>query len=617
MTNIMSQVKLKNNTSRNGFDLSKRNLFSAKIGELLPVYCKEVLPGDSFKIDTIALSRTLPLNTAAFVRIKEYYDWFFVPSNLLWNKFNTFVTQMTENVQHAQNIFQNAEVGDRHPYLTTGSLFNYVRDMHNRAVDREQSALNHFGYDRGILSAKLLEYLGYGNFARFFKYDQAFSGTSQLAEDVAVNPFPILAYQKIYSDYFRDSQWEKSHAPSYNIDYMDSLQDGLQIDPTSFFSPSNTWNKYNMFDLRYSNWHKDLFTGVLPNSQYGDAATVDLSSLLNPTTSGYISLTNPSQYSQPVQTNSSGTLVANGNGSWSINSQSVSRIASAIGLTQSSLQSAFSVLALRQAEALQRWKEITQSQQQDYKDQIEAHFGVSVSDAYSERCKWLGGESNVIDINEVVNQNLVNDGVRNIADIAGKGVGTHGSNTNFESKVHGWLMCIYHAVPMIDYSLDTRIARQNLKSYVTDYAIPELDRTGMVSVPMIEMSNDIEINDGQLLGYAPRYYDYKVEVDEVRGAFRSRDSAWVAPFDDTYLKSLLYGGINGQTIQPLDYTFFKVNPSILDNIFNTQILRPVLDDEMNVLYETADVTSDTDQLLINCKFDVKAVRNLDRNGLPY
>lgn len=76
MANIMSLKTLRNKPSRNGFDLSFKKNFTAKVGELLPVMCKEVLPGDSFKINLKAFTRTQPINTAAYARMKEYYDFF-------------------------------------------------------------------------------------------------------------------------------------------------------------------------------------------------------------------------------------------------------------------------------------------------------------------------------------------------------------------------------------------------------------------------------------------------------------------------------------------------------------------------------------------------------------
>lgn len=102
----MSLKSLRNKTSRNGFDLSFKKNFTAKAGELLPVMVKEVLPGDSFKIDLKSFTRTQPINTAAFARIREYYDFYFVPYDLLWNKANTVLTQMYDNPQHSVSIIQ-------------------------------------------------------------------------------------------------------------------------------------------------------------------------------------------------------------------------------------------------------------------------------------------------------------------------------------------------------------------------------------------------------------------------------------------------------------------------------------------------------------------------------
>ena len=588
MSNVMSLKGLKNNPSRNGFDLSKRNIFSAKVGELLPVYCKEVIPGDKFNINVKSFTRTMPVNTAAYTRIKEYYDWFFVPTNLLWNKFNTFVTQMTDNPQHALNFSTNEKITDTHPYLTCDGIYNYID------LAKTYDYKNNFGFNRGILSAKLLDYLGYGDIIY-----QLGAGHKYVA-NAALNPFPLLAYQKIYYDYFRDSQWEKNHAPCFNVDYLNN--DSLQIDTSRYLGDMLSTN---MFDLRYCNWNKDLFQGVKPSAQFGDSASLNLGSLNN-----YSFTLRSSNRNTYVDTNGSGDLSAEGNNVWSIDRDQLAYLRYSLGLSSSintsDVTSVFSVLALRQAEALQRWKEITNATQQDYKAQIESHFGVSMSDAYSDRCKWIDGFSDTIDISEVVNTNLTDGDTQNIADIAGKGVGAQDGYTSFSSDVHGYLICIYHAVPLLDYCLPTRLSRQITKTKVTDYAIPELDKTGMVQVPLLEMCNSSELYDVNtipFLGYAPRYYDYKTDVDEIHGSAKNRNSAWVAPFDETYLKTLLYRGDMTNDILPIDYTFFKVNPSILDPIFAAQT--------------SCDSTTDSDQLLTNCYFDIKCVRNLDYNGLPY
>lgn len=598
MANIMSQLKLKNSTSRNAFDLSRKNAFTAKIGELLPVCCIECIPGDKIKGRVQHFTRTMPVNTAAYTRIREYYDWFFVPTNLLWNKFNTFVTQMVDNNQHATSITGSQVLTNQHPYFTVNQVLQYLIDMNSGNKE------NIFGYNRAALSAKLLHYLGYGDY-----FDAL--GTQQYRRGINanLNPFPLLAYQKIYQDYFRNSQWESAYAPSFNIDYISGAANSLNLPISSLVSQSDVIE--NMFDMRYTNWNKDLFMGVLPNSQYGDAASVMLNAefatnylptgidftLYANNTYSYDTqnpyLTNRSEVGSATRYNlASGSGVSKGVFSQYISESDMEQLRQGLGLT--GVNGGFSILALRQAEALQKWKEITQSQQQDYKNQIEAHFGVSMSDAYSERCKYVDGSVSNLDISEVTNTNLADN---NAADIAGKGVGVGDGSVNFSSDVHGYLMCIYHAVPLLDYASDG-IKRTNLKTMVTDYVIPEFDKTGMVSVPMVELTNREMPVDFSLLGYAPRYYDMKTAVDEVHGAFINGGlGAWVAPLDFSYF--LRYFENNG--VGSLTYSFFKVNPATLNPIFVAQ----------------ADANTETDQLLVNSSFEITAVRNIDRNGLPY
>ena len=90
-----------------------------------------------------------------------------------------------------------------------------------------------------------------------------------------MNLFPLLAYQKIYQDFFRWSQWEKSNPSSYNVDYYSGVTPSLVSSlPTS---DSDYWKSDTMFDLKYCNWNKDMLMGVLPNSQFGDVAVLDIS----------------------------------------------------------------------------------------------------------------------------------------------------------------------------------------------------------------------------------------------------------------------------------------------------------------------------------------------------
>ncbi|QCS36993.1 major capsid protein [Tortoise microvirus 40] len=580
MANIMSLKSLRNKTSRNGFDLSSKRNFTAKAGELLPVKAWEVLPGDTFRFDLKAFTRTQPLNTAAYARMREYYDFYFVPYDLLWNKVNTAFTQMYDNPQHAISFDPTVNFvlsGDM-PYLTCHQIADYLNGVANDI--ESSSAKNYFGYNRGLLSARLLEYLGYGNFYQYAE-DSSFNFTDNpLKNNLQLNLFGLLAYQKIYADFYRDSQWEKVSPSTFNVDYMDGRDMNLDISGSSRFSEN-----YNMFDLRYCNWQKDLFHGVVPHAQYGDVATVSISSFA--TLNGF-----------PVVNTTSVSS--------STSSQVQLSTGSSVSGQKFMVDSQFSILALRQAEFLQKWKEITQSGNKDYKEQVEKHWNVSPGDGFSEMCTYLGGISSSLDINEVVNNNITGS---NAADIAGKGTGVSNGVINFNSNGrYGLIMCIYHCLPLIDYTTDL-VSPIFTKVNAADYAIPEFDRVGMQQVPLALFSNPQLSQFGSLvidnIGFAPRYIDYKTDVDSSVGAFKRSLNSWVISYNNDSLSFQLGNkDPNNQpspSAFPLNYTMFKVNPNSLNSIFAVNV----------------DSTDETDQFLCSSFFDVKVVRNLDTDGLPY
>lgn len=545
----MSLKSLRNKTSRNGFDLSFKKNFTAKAGELLPVMVKEVLPGDSFNINLKSFTRTQPVNTAAFARMREYYDFFFVPYDLLWNKANTALTQMYDNPQHAVSLdpTQNFVLSGEMPYVTCEDIATYIYTIFNQDSISYPTA-NYFGYDRATLTVKLLEYLGYGNFGAYVTDSGDDWTSAPMMANLELNLYGLLAYQKIYADYFRDSQWERISPSTFNVDYLSGDNMRVSIDGGNFMK------NYNFFDLRYCNWQKDLFHGVLPRQQYGSTATVQTSDAV---------------VGSPTE---------------------------------------FTILALRQAEFLQKWKEITQSGNKDYKDQIEKHWGVSAGDALSEMCTYLGGISSSLDINEVVNTNITGS---NAADIAGKGTGVSGGSINFNAGgKYGLIMCIYHCLPMLDYTTDF-VDPSFTKINATDYAIPEFDRVGMQAVPLVHMMNplasEISISNPSslVLGYAPRYIEYKTSFDVSVGAFKDTLKNWVISYgNQSLINQLGKVDLTGNPVPSLgdvNYTMFKVNPDSLNPLFAVEV----------------DSKLSTDQFLCSSFFDVKVVRNLDTDGLPY
>lgn len=615
MASYTGMSNLQNHPHRSGFDIGRKNAFTAKVGELLPVYWDISMPGDKYKFNVEYFTRTQPVETSAYTRLREYFDFYAVPLRLLWKSAPAVLTQMQDvNQIQALSLTQNLSLGTYLPSLKLSTLYGVLYRL-NGGVSNPgniKGLVNMFGLYRSDLSWKLLSYLGYGNIAQSspssgnrwwstsLKYTESSSYSQAYIQNNYVNVFPLLAYQKIYQDFFRWSQWENSNPSSYNVDYFSGVSADLITSIPS--SDSNYWKSDTMFDLKYCNWNKDMLMGVLPNSQFGDVAVIDNgSSSIPDVVLGKGSSVSPIGVASAVSSSSSPVpfFALQASASNTVPAGSTLRVDLA------SLQGEFTVLALRQAEALQRWKEISQSGDSDYREQIRKHFGVNLPQALSNMCTYIGGISRNLDISEVVNNNLAAEG--DTAVIAGKGVGAGNGSFTYTADEHCVVMCIYHAVPLLDYT----ITGQDGQLLVTDaesLPIPEFDNIGMEVLPMTQIFNSPKASIVNLFnaGYNPRYFNWKTKLDVINGAFTTTLKSWTSPVSESLLSGWFGFGYNEGDVDQinkvaLNYKFFKVNPSVLDPIFGV----------------AADSTWDTDQLLVNSYIGCYVARNLSRDGVPY
>jgi hypothetical protein len=593
---LFSLKDIRNHPRRSAFDLSSKVAFSAKSGELLPVKWYFTMPGDKFTLKRQHFTRTQPVNTSAYTRIREYYDWFWVPLHLLWRNAPEVISQMQSNVQHA---------GSSTSALTLG---NYLPVISNSQLDticaRLSSKKNYFGFDRSDLSYKLMQYLRVGNSnsngTRNFGTSIPISDTSYTQKyrfDLNLSVFPLLAYKKFCQDYFRYSQWQESSPYLWNIDYFTGVNQQLFASVPA--AGDTYWNSNTMFDLEYCNWNKDLFMGILPDTQFGDVATIDTGGLKSQDL--YVEAKISSSSSSRTYL---GDKISSSGFDFSVNAGPDAVKSNPLFVSMPSVAASFDVLALRRGEALQRWKEISLNVPQNYRAQIKAHFGVDVGENMSGMSTYIGGDSSSLDISEIVNTNLQSGDTQSEAVIAGKGVGSSQGSEKFEARDWGILMCIYHNVPLLDY-VSSAPDPQYFVAQNTDLPIPELDSIGMQSIPVSMYSNsDMELVKGfasadYTMGYLPRYYSWKTSYDYVLGAFTTTEKEWVAPITPAIWKNMLSTVTTASS--SVTYNIFKVNPSVLDSIFQVN----------------ADSKWDTDPFLINCAFDIKVVRNLDYSGMPY
>jgi hypothetical protein len=575
--NPLDRAKI--NTHRSSFDLSSKKLFTAKVGEILPCYWQIAIPGNKYQISSDWFTRTVPVNTAAYTRIKEYYDFYAVPLRLISRALPQAFTQMTDYMTSAASGDKNTTALASVPY-TTMAQFNSLLLTAN--AGDQTNTRDDAGLPYVYGACKLLDLLGYGSMIdksntskaaitkKYLGLDNLSDGNNPLVYSVSqtVNMLPILAYQKIYFDFFSNSQWEKHLAYAYNVDYWQG---------TSYVSLFA-----DMLKMRYANYPKDYFMGMLPSSQYGSVAVLP----------GVLS---PSDNSSRVYAYTSGTgsvgSIVNAPSSTAVTTNNTST-----STRYATLNSDLSALSIRATEYLQRWKEVVQFSSKDYSDQMAAQFGIKAPEYMGNHAHYIGGWSSVININEVVNTNLNTDSSQ--ASIAGKGVSSNSGHTlTYDCGAeHQVIMCVYHAVPMLDWNL-TGQAPQLTVTAISDFPQPAFDQLGMQSVPALNLQNNPGRNVSGALGYNLRYWQWKSNIDTVHAGFRAGAAyqSWAAPLDGWQV--LTSGGA-------WSYQSMKVRPQQLNSIFVPQV-------------DATNCSVAFDQLLCNVNFQVYAVQNLDRNGLPY
>lgn len=657
-SNIMGFHSIKNKAHFNTFNLDRRNLFTAKIGQLLPIFCEEVIPGDEIKINMQHFSRSMPVQTAAFTRLKENIQFFFVPYEALWSYYRDAMKNIPTNqagqpnTMRADSATSSVQLATSLPSFNTDAIYNWFKYLGSKFKD---SKVNNVGGSNALRvseSARLLQSLGYGNYTTISKlYRDNESAPTKLMLDgspvdgikvpttslgVRVSPFRLLAYHKIANDFYRYAKWEEYCAAACNVDYlnqsspkMDSFLGSSAFD--SWTSPENELNSY-LFDMEYSRLPLDRFNGGLPKAQFGDESVVNLSGV----SSGNISIIDGSDGTSKA-VKSLGTLygrafsgadiqnkdfplalthISHGGTSadvkqpvgvssdtghqvWSSSSFYSDALASDAGSSE------LSIIALRRATALQRYKEIQECNDSDFCSQIEAHFGVRPN-SHGHKSKFLGGYSAVFDINPQINANLTGD---NVANIQAAPTATGNGSCRFKvADDYGIVMGIYRITPQLDYA-DVGLDSRNLMVDAADYPIPELDSIGMDTLKINSLIvKDYPVNGNVNLGgvntsyaYAPRYLDFKLSFDRFSGAFLSTLRTWVTGQQIDLLTKAAASAPVGGSVGTFIYNLLYCPPKLCANVF------------VNNSYDGID----NDQFMIGSFIGCSVKRKLSVYGLPY
>lgn len=558
MKTILSKPNYTAQLGLNGTDLSHMVRFSSPVGALIPVMADELYPNDHIKISVPRLETLsiLKMQSGSFARATVHLDIFFVPFSQLFCGFDSFIY----GVQDFKSTFMISDVPDGDPSPYSGRLPG-IRCANLQEVlwswENDSAAKDLMGEKKINNAYRLMQALGYG---------VPSIGTTPTWVGI-INPFRLCAYQKIYSDYYRLTDWEENDVFSYNVDRFIAYADGSSQGPDI---PNSCIEK--MLTMRYRPWSKDYFTNIFPEPLFG------------PESINAVGTFDTSAIKQFLSVNGRELMITDANGDETTPYSQALNAGNGL----------FSAPDVRTAFAVQKLLEKTRRAPKHYDKQTAAHFGIDVPKQLDSEVYFLGDFTQDLSILDVVSTAQTDD--KALGQVGGRGyaVGMHNKPIDFTANCHGVLMAIFSIEPYSDYQ-SLGIDKQNTYLNRFDYFIPELDNLGQVPqyrararwIPQSASANS------EILGWEYSFAESKIKYDRVFGSLQYSANSW-APVR------------NNEAVE--DYQSlrkFYISPSYYDPMFEVKYLAT---DRPNRQFAT-------DPFVTDVHFDYKKLSTMSRYSL--
>lgn len=570
--NPLQLSKMSMKQSRNAFKMSYHENFSSPVGQIIPCHVQDICPGDYVKLNVKSFARTVPCNTAAFARMTEHVDFYFVPYHLLWRPFKQLVNPVPDVNSALSLNSEKINSVSSVPFFTA----DQIRDMFSNSVAGSDASYPFFvNLPRRPYAARLLDMLSYYSdpthayLAQGENVDHGQDNTWLANFNKAYdsswkfNPFRILAFNRILSDFYRATDYAPSNARRFNIDDLDSGSNIPNERLRSLFHcirngdpDASASANYSCFP--FAKWHLDRLISVKPSQLYG-------------------SFTDPS------------LPVSNGPSAFSLNSA-----VGGVSVDYPSTPHAFSnTNELRIAQSLEKIGRLAMSAPKTFRAQQAALFGESSPSCDNCTPRFLGSYDSSLDISEVTASTAYDGGTPEtsnyLGEVGGKGTSVNQKNgvIKFKAEDFGVIMGVHYIVPDAEYQMN-RYNRHCCKLSRSDFFIPAFDKLGLQ--PLYRGEVLLSKADNQtVVGMQARYIEYKTRENEIHGNFqRGRTlQAWCIP------RNIDYTATDG-------ISRFYVNPDVVDSLFK-------------VNYDGTEVT---DQFYCHYFFDQTIVQNKSAVGLP-
>ena len=582
---------------RNAFDRSVRINFNSFAGGLFPVFAEPFQKGSRIKLNRSIFQRTADVNTAAFPIIDTHVEFFEVPLRQLWTPWYNWKLNIQDYNSSEFGSFSggssiwNATTFDAVPSF---DVMRVVNQMFTTYRSTTSTAIFGTSKKYALDACRLLDLLGYGS----YKLEGAASSTSSTLQ---VNPFKLAAYQKIYYDHFRNTAYESNNPYPYNLDY-ESLHAGSTTPVVS-----DRWLSQAL-RLQYVNYRRDYFTNIYPSLNYVVSSPTGLSwqipssvvglatqaiqinNNLTASASSYTGSTGddsnrwtfPSSATTPIEVytnypNGTSSLFAGqpssgGNLKHDHDASHTHNVTLGGSITGQLTSDPYNVQNIRAAFALDKLLRQTSYVPKHVKDQMEARFDVKGTENDKESIRIASFKNDIV-IGEVTQTAPGQDSsgsYQPLGTIGGKGVGGEASGRDIEytCKDDCIVMAVMYTLPRASYDSNF-IKNWNAKQSREDFFQPEFMDLGLQPLHQYEWfqptDGSFTLQDAnRILGYVPRYQEYKLNIDTNHLLFNS--GRLLSPFAvHTNVGHRSYRQVDGE-----DYLFFKVRPEDLDSIFVTQ-----------------------------------------------
>ena len=581
------------NTSRSAFDLSHYNLSTHNMGLLYPVMCKFTMPGDKWVIDIKSIVRAMPLNYPAYVDIDVNYHCYFVPSRLLDDEFEEFITggEKGEYTKLIPKLFDDNIAPDGSK-IKLGPIIWLNKDtLHQRL---------------GLMP-----------------YTENPYPIKELPLELRPTSFPVRGYYFIWNEYYRDQNLQsKIIFKGLNHYFEPSLSkflDDASKPPT--FS----------YGLLYVSWLKDYFTSALPFQQRGTApiipfnGDIELNSDVTPeqvinlgSSANFYAMTPGSKRYLGTDRNAwaSGNVVSfpdyvggnkivltsastpEGGMNLSVSSQTLAE--NFLKNIHANVFDGLSVKDLRIAVQLQKFFERNARAGVRYTEFLDSHYNVSPTDARLDRPEFIGGCKFPVVVSDVTSTAVTTDNtgqiISDLGSYAGKMVSGNSEDTvvNYFVEEFGYIIILFFIRPKTLYFQG--LNREFQYSSALEYPFPEfmhLSEQGITNSEIYLSSSSATFDPSGVFGYQGIFDELRYSKSVVSGQmamFEQRESYFPWHLAQVY---------NDNTLPVLNNTFVECKPR-------------------SDIFQVTDIDSQTgtNEFIIQHKFDIKCVRPMPIIGEP-